>query len=96
MPFSKVEQEFDEIFEVLELRRNEAEANKSLPFYKRWEPFTKRGFIAPFLLVSSTFLIGHFSGKTPLQTYAVQVRIFLKDTFFEFKLIWPFFRFSTH
>lgn len=73
VPFSKVEQEFNEIYDVLSVRRREAEEAKLLPFYKRVEPFTGRGFIVPFILVSGTFFIGHFSGKTPLQTYAVQV-----------------------
>lgn len=76
VPFSRVEQEFAQIHAVLEKKRQEVEAAKLLPFYKRVEPFTKRGFIAPFFLVSATFMIGHFTGKTPLQTYAVQVRVF--------------------
>lgn len=76
VPFSRVEQEFAQIHAVLEKKRQEAEAAKLLPFYKRVEPFTKRGFIAPFVLVSATFMIGHFTGKTPLQTYAVQVCVF--------------------
>lgn len=59
----------------METKRLEAEAYRQMPYYKRFEPFTKRGFIAPFILVSATFFVGHFSGKTPLQTYAVQVKI---------------------
>lgn len=73
VPFEKVAQEFDEINDVLSVRRREIEEAKLKPFYKRIEPFLGRGFIAPFILVSATFFIGHFSGKTPLQTYAVQV-----------------------
>lgn len=75
VPFAKVEHEFNEIFDVLSIRRKEAEEAKLLPFHNRLQPFTKRGFIAPFLLVSATFFIGHFSGKTPLQTYATQVSV---------------------
>lgn len=75
VPFTSVEKEFNNIHEVLETKRKEAEAYKSLPYYKRLEPFTKRYFIAPFILVSATFFVGHFSGQTPLQTYAVQVII---------------------
>lgn len=74
MPFSRVETEFNEIHAVLETKRLEAEAYRQMPYYKRFEPFTKRGFITPFILVSATFFVGHFSGKTPLQTYAVQVK----------------------
>lgn len=73
MPFAKVADEYNEIYEVLETKRLEAEALKRLPIYKRIEPFTRRGFIAPFLLVSAAFLAGHFSGQTTLQTYAVDV-----------------------
>lgn len=74
--FSTVAQEFEEIHDVLSARHREAEQAKLKPFYKRIEPFLGRGFIAPFVLVSATFFIGHFSGKTPLQTYAVQVSFF--------------------
>lgn len=71
--FNHVEQEFDEIYNALSVRRKEATEAELLPFYKRFEPFTSQGFISPFVLVSATFFIGHFSGKTPLQTYAVQI-----------------------
>lgn len=71
--FEHVEDEYNEIHDVLETKRREAEAVAQLPFYKRIEPFTKRGFIAPFILVSFTFLIGHFAGQTSLQTFAVQI-----------------------
>lgn len=39
-------------------------------------PYGKKSFLVPYALVTLTFFIGHFSGKTPLQTYAVQVRDF--------------------
>lgn len=70
-----VDNEFNEIKEVLFKKREEADelANKSL--LHRFEPYTRRTFVIPFLLVAATFFIGHFSGKTPLQTYAVQVSI---------------------
>lgn len=71
--FNHVEQEFNEIYNALSVRRKEATEAQLLPFYKRFEPFTSQGFISPFILVSATFFIGHFSGKTPLQTYAVQI-----------------------
>lgn len=73
VPFEKVEDEYNQIHDALETKRLEAEAVSQLPFYKRMEPFSKRSFIVPFILVSGTFLIGHFTGKTPLQTYAVQI-----------------------
>lgn len=40
---------------------------------RRLHKFRKRTFLAPFILVSYTFFTGHFSGKTSLQTYAVQI-----------------------
>lgn len=74
VPFAKVADEYNQIYEVLETKRLEAEALKQLPVYRRIEPFTKRGFIVPFLLVAATFFAGHFGGQTPLQTYAVDVK----------------------
>lgn len=71
--FEYVEDEYNQIHDVLETKRCEAEAVAQLPLYKRMEPFKKRSFIAPFILVSTTFLIGHFAGQTSLQTYAVQI-----------------------
>uniref|UniRef100_A0A336K024 CSON009737 protein n=1 Tax=Culicoides sonorensis TaxID=179676 RepID=A0A336K024_CULSO len=35
--------------------------------------FKDRSFVIPFILVSLAFFIGHFSGMTTLQTYAVQI-----------------------
>lgn len=87
VPFAVVEPEFNQIYQVLDAKRREAEAAKLLPFYRRVEPFTKRGFIAPFVLVSSTFLIGHFTGKTPLQTYAVQVQMNILLFFLQWKFL---------
>lgn len=37
------------------------------------KPFTKRSFVAPFLLILVGFVFGHFSGMTPLQTYSIQI-----------------------
>lgn len=85
VPFAEVADEYNEIHEVLETKRLEAEALKKLPVYKRIEPFTNRGFIAPFLLVSATFFAGHFSGQTTLQTYAVDVRTKFVELFFCFR-----------
>lgn len=39
----------------------------------RLRQFKERSFIIPFILVSLCFFIGHFSGMTTLQTYAVQI-----------------------
>lgn len=38
-----------------------------------WEPYLNRGFIRPFGLVVASFFIGHFTGMSTLQTYAVGI-----------------------
>lgn len=38
-----------------------------------WKPYLNKGFIRPFLLVVASFFIGHFSGMSTLQTYAVGI-----------------------
>lgn len=75
----KVSEEFDEIHQALvQNRRHSEETNSSGGFYERFQPYTKRTFLVPFALVSATLFVGCFSGKTPLQTYAVEVgRLFL-------------------
>lgn len=78
VPFGNVKHEFDDIHRVLMNKKKEADALASMSFMHRMLPYTRQSFIAPFALVSATFFIGHFSGKTPLQTYAVQVRVLSK------------------
>lgn len=73
VPFANVKHEFDEIHHVLINKKKESDALASMSFMHRWKPYTRQSFLAPFALVSATFFFGHFSGKTPLQTYAVQV-----------------------
>lgn len=68
-----VDEEFNEIKDVIFKKREEAEMLAKKSLLHRFEPYTRRTFITPFVLVAATFFIGHFSGKTPLQTYAVQV-----------------------
>lgn len=70
-PFGNVKEEFDEIYRVLSNKKKESDALAEMPFMHRWLPYTRKSFIAPFMLVSATFFIGHFSGKTPLQTVCV-------------------------
>lgn len=38
-----------------------------------WRAYTRRTFLQPYLLVSVSFFIGHFSGMTTLQTYSVSI-----------------------
>ncbi|XP_073953595.1 facilitated trehalose transporter Tret1-like [Choristoneura fumiferana] len=42
-------------------------------FTEKLSHYLKRSFLYPFFLVSSCFFIGHFSGMTTLQTYAVSI-----------------------
>lgn len=38
---------------------------------RSWQPFLRRTFLRPYLIVALAFLVGHFGGMTTLQTYAV-------------------------
>lgn len=38
---------------------------------RSWEPYLKRTFLRPYLIVSMMFFFGHLGGMTTLQTYAV-------------------------
>lgn len=71
--FDVVQTEFNEIRDVLLNKKRESDELKKRPMIYRFLPYTRQSFLAPFALISATFFIGHFSGKTPLQTYAVQV-----------------------
>lgn len=75
VPFTSVEQEFQQI--VFAVEENKAQ-KKALQLERqnpasRIKPFKKRGFIAPFFLIFAGFIFGHFSGMTPLQTYAIPI-----------------------
>lgn len=91
-----IEQEYESIYEVivrqpaaqrlLDSGSNQSDCSRQAGLY------AKKSFLVPYALVTLTFFIGHFSGKTPLQTYAVQVSIrrghfrhfppYIKFTFF--------------
>lgn len=75
VPFHRVETEFNEIYDVLHKKRIEMLSNHNRRFYEKFIPYTKKSFLVPFALISAVFFIGHFGGKTPLQTYAVQVEL---------------------
>lgn len=67
----KVEPEIREINAIITKNSlHEDGSNKCLASIKL---FAGRSFIIPFILISFVFFIGHFSGKTPLQTYSVQI-----------------------
>lgn len=68
-----VEVEFIEIHDGLLKKKKESDALAIKSIMHRMLPYTRRSFIAPFALLAFAILIGHFSGETALQTYAVQI-----------------------
>lgn len=75
VPFGNVEKEFEQITYAIERDRQDRKLflDNNKTFLQRAIPYTKRSFVAPFLLIVTAFFVGHFSGMTPLQTYAIQV-----------------------
>lgn len=69
----EVEKEFIEIHDGLHCKKKESDELAIKSIAQRMLPYAKRSFIAPFVLISFSILIGHFSGLTALQTYAVQI-----------------------
>lgn len=80
--FDKVEPEYNDIYNTLVSKPQPdtelSQEKKSISsFISPFIPYTKKSFLIPYALVSATFFMGHFSGKTSLQTYAVQVIIYI-------------------
>ncbi|KAH8310930.1 hypothetical protein KR044_003484, partial [Drosophila immigrans] len=80
VPEHMIEAEFNQLYDELITQKAIAEAaegrvspGQRRTLKMRLRMWRKRTFLVPFLLVSFTFFTGHFSGKTPLQTYAVQI-----------------------
>lgn len=80
VPEHKIEAEFNQLYdELITQKAIEMAADGAPPpgqrrtLAQRFRMWRKRSFLVPFMLVSFTFFTGHFSGKTPLQTYAVQI-----------------------
>ncbi|XP_055902119.1 facilitated trehalose transporter Tret1 isoform X1 [Eupeodes corollae] len=79
VPEYKIEEEFNMLYDQLITKPAIDDANDGVTdannrtCYQRMKMFRKQTFWFPFILVSFTFFVGHFSGKTPLQTYAVQI-----------------------
>lgn len=71
--FDGVKKEFDELNKNLTMRESSAESQE-----KTWKSFTRRTFLLPYFICSLAFFIGHFSGMTTLQTYAVPIFAQLK------------------
>ncbi|KAJ6636354.1 Facilitated trehalose transporter Tret1, partial [Pseudolycoriella hygida] len=76
VPVDRIEDELKTIQTVLKKLPSDGTSVNSSVSSKKCStvtPYTKKSFLVPYALVAFTFFIGHFSGKTPLQTYAVQI-----------------------
>lgn len=67
--FHHVRSEYDELHRNLSTRLNPGEDNKESVF----KSFSRKTFLVPYFICSLAFFIGHFSGMTTLQTYAVPI-----------------------
>lgn len=57
--------------DTLVIVMQESKEKEGSPF--TWAPYLNRTFIRPFSLVVASFFIGHFTGMSTLQTYAVSI-----------------------
>ncbi|XP_065723249.2 facilitated trehalose transporter Tret1 isoform X2 [Drosophila suzukii] len=80
VPEHMIEAEFNQLYDELITQKAIELSADGIPLQgqrrtlgQRLRMWRKRSFLVPFLLVSFSFFTGHFSGKTPLQTYAVQI-----------------------
>lgn len=70
VPEEQIEQEYSDLVKHME---EISEREKDFTAAKKMKLYTSRPFLKPFGLITLCFFIGHFSGMTTLQTYAVQV-----------------------
>ncbi|XP_032527128.1 facilitated trehalose transporter Tret1-like [Danaus plexippus] len=54
-------------------KRKKAETGQEETFMEKLSYYLDKSFLVPFFLVSYAFFVGHFSGMTTLQTYAVSI-----------------------
>ncbi|KAH8274117.1 hypothetical protein KR044_011108 [Drosophila immigrans] len=85
VPEHNVEVEFKQLYDELITQKSAKSAEEEqghstlgLSLKKKLHMWRKRSFIVPFLLVLLTFFICHFSGKTPIRSYAVLIFATLK------------------
>lgn len=69
VPVSSIEHEFQLIYNNVVRVSQTASTGRCASI----KPYTKRQFLWPYMIITSCFFIGHFSGMTTLQTYAVQI-----------------------
>ncbi|CAK1588770.1 unnamed protein product [Parnassius mnemosyne] len=67
-----VEAELKDIQALFKTKRAEADDVEEL-WTEKLSHYLDRSFLVPFFLVSFSFFVGHFSGMTTLQTYAVSI-----------------------
>ncbi|KAG6449147.1 hypothetical protein O3G_MSEX005883 [Manduca sexta] len=66
-----VEQELKDIQSVYQKEKGSVDVEE--PLREKISHYLKRSFLIPFFLISYGFFVGHFSGMTTLQTYAVSI-----------------------
>lgn len=71
--FDTVDEEFNNIITNVEKDKIATRKRHQKNFRMKLRPYTKRTFIAPFLLVSVSFFLCYFCGTSVLGTYAVEV-----------------------
>ncbi|XP_031638552.1 facilitated trehalose transporter Tret1-like [Contarinia nasturtii] len=76
--FKAVETEFQGVIRAVEKLRADKKNRPVKTWRNTLERFMKRGFILPFSLIFVSFIFQHFSGITPLQTYAFDILIFYR------------------
>lgn len=69
----QVQKEFEILRERIESNILDSHIMHDSTCMQKARAFQRRSFLVPFFLVTMTFSIGHFSGMTTLQTYAVQI-----------------------
>lgn len=62
-----------EFYEMQKHMQRTAEREKNYSDIERIKLYASRSFLQPFAIIALCFFVGHFSGMTTLQTYAVQV-----------------------
>ncbi|XP_055642354.1 proton myo-inositol cotransporter hmit-1.3-like isoform X2 [Toxorhynchites rutilus septentrionalis] len=63
----------NEFYEMQRYMQKTAEREKNYSDIERVKLYASRSFLQPFAIIALCFFVGHFSGMTTLQTYAVQI-----------------------
>ncbi|KAM3968424.1 LOW QUALITY PROTEIN: facilitated trehalose transporter Tret1 [Aphomia sociella] len=67
-----VEEELNDIKDLYKRKKAQLEDTEET-FTEKMSHYMERGFYIPFALISLSFFVGHFSGMTTLQTFAVSI-----------------------